>query len=93
MKRTTNSVNPRRIPRSQADVDKAFERGKEEGVKGSLALTLFTLHNDFGFDEAKLKQYADAFNYTLDSLNKGYISTKDLEIVLKDEYGTTIEMR
>lgn len=93
MSKTTNSCNPRRIPRSQADVNRAEERGKEMGTKGALAIMLYTLHDKFGADDAQLCEFADAFNYTLDGLAKGYVKVKDLESVLKNEYGTTIEVR
>lgn len=92
MKKISNSCNPRRIPRSQADVDKALERGKEIGSKGALAIMLYTLKDKFGADDAQLKEFADAFNYTLDSVAKGYVKEKDLESVLLEEYGTTIEV-
>ena len=37
--------------------------------------------------------FADAFNYTVDGINKGYVSEKDLQSVIRDEYGTTVVMK
>lgn len=85
-------TNPRNIPRSQADVDRAYERGKDEGTALCLTLVLYTLQDKFGADDAMLTEFHEAFQYTLDSLQKGYITEADLRTVLKEEYGTQIEV-
>lgn len=90
-------TNPRNIPRSQADVDKAYERGYADAEKkwqtSSLILVLYTLLDKFGANDEELKQFSDAFNYVLDSLNRGYIKDSDLQAVIKEEYGTEIVER
>ena len=86
-------TNPRRIPRSQADVDRAYELGKEAGTALCLTLVLFTLQDKFGAGDEELTQFHEAFHYTLDSLGKGYITEADLRRVLKDEYSTEIEVK
>lgn len=88
-----SKTNPRRIPRTQADVDRAYERGKKEGVNGALVLFLFTMMDKFGADDAQLREFADAFSYTVDSIEKGYITEADLRKVVRDEYHTTIETK
>ena len=93
MKKTGNISNPRKIPRTQADVDKAYKRGINDGLQGALTIMLYTLKDKFGTDDTELKDFADAFNYTVDGINRGYISGKDLESVIRDEYGTTIIMK
>ncbi len=84
-------VNPKRQPRTQADVDKAFSEGMAVGSRSALTIMLYTLHDKFKAGDAELKEFADAFNYTLDSMNRGYITERDLEVVLKEEYGTEIK--
>ena len=91
-KRTGRTSNPRKVPRSQADVDKAYQRGQDDGTRGALTIMLYTLQDKFGADEEQLREFSKAFNYTLDSMMKGYIKEKDLVAVLKDEYGTTVEV-
>ena len=86
-------TNPRRIPRTQVDVDRAYERGSEEGVNGALIIMLYTLMDKFGVDDAQLKEFADAFSFTVDSIEKGYITEADLLKVVRDEYHTTIETK
>jgi hypothetical protein len=86
-------VNPRKIPRSEADVIKARTEGYEEGIKGALTIMLYTLKDKFNADDDQLKEFADAFNYTVDGINRGYIKPKDLQMVIREEYGTTVELK
>ena len=88
--KTGNTSNPRRLPRTQADVEKAYKRGMNDGLQGALTIMLYVMRDKFAADDSQLEAFADAFNYTVDSINRGYISTKDLQTVIKDEYGTTI---
>jgi len=88
-----SKTNPRRIPRTQADVDRAYERGREEGVNGALILFLYTMMDKFNAGDDELKQFADAFSYTVDSIEKGYVTEADLRKVVRDEYHTTIETK
>lgn len=87
------ACNPRKIPRTQADVDKAKRQGFDEGIKGALTIFLYTLRDKFSASDEQLKEFADAFNYTLDSINKGYVKEKDLQTVIREEYGTTLVMK
>lgn len=86
-------VNPRKIPRSEADVIKARTHGYEEGIRGALTIMLYTLKDKFNADDDQLKGFADAFNYTVDGINRGYIKPKDLQMVIREEYGTTVELK
>ena len=86
-------TNPRRIPRTQADVDRAREQGREEGTNGALVIMLYTLMDKFGADESQLREFADAFSYTVDSIQRGYVTEADLRKVVKDEYHTVIETK
>ena len=83
-------TNPRKIPRTQADVDRAYEQGKEAGTELCLTLVMFTMLDRFGATEDQLTEFSKAFHYTLDSLSRGYITEADLRKVLKDEYDTEI---
>ena len=93
MSKTTSSSNLRRIPRTQVDVDKAYKRGMTDGLQGALTIMLYTLKDKFGTDDEGLQDFADAFNYTVDSINKGYVSEADLRAVVRAEYGTEIEVK
>ncbi len=85
--------SPRSIPRTQQDVDRAFERGRCEGINGALVLFLFTMMDKFNAGDDELKQFSDAFNYTLESVERGYITEADLRQVVKEEYGTVLYLK
>lgn len=85
-------VNPKRIPRTEADVIKARAQGYDDGIRGSLTIMLYTLRDKFSYTDAQLQAFSDAYNYTVDSINRGYIKPKDLQLVIKEEYGTTVEL-
>lgn len=84
--------SPKSIPRTQQDVDRAFDTGKMAGVEYCLLLTLYTLRNRFSADDAQLKEFEDAFRYVIDSINRGYVTEADLRQVLKTEYETEIRI-
>ena len=86
-------TNPRRIPHTQADVYRAKELGRTEGINGALTIMLYTLMDKFGADDAQLTEFAEAFSYTVDSIERGYITEADLRKVVKEEYHTVIETK
>jgi hypothetical protein len=52
----SSKPNPRRIPRTKADADRAHERGREKGINGALVLFLYTRLDKFGATDDELKQ-------------------------------------
>jgi hypothetical protein len=87
------SCNPRKIPRTQADVDKAYDKGLMDGTVCGLTVMLYVLKDKFEAEDEQLQEFSDAFNYTIDSMAKGYITQADLKNVVKQEYGTVIELK
>lgn len=79
-------INPRNIPRSQADVDKAYDRGKTDGAKSSIIIMMYALKDKFGASDDELTDFFNAITYVVDSINKGYITEKDLQTVIKEDY-------
>lgn len=86
-------INPRKIPRTQADVEQAYRRGMNDGTQGALTIMLYTLKDKFGTSDEDLRDFAEAFNYTVDGISRGYIKESDLKTVIKEEYGTTVYMK
>ena len=82
--------SPRSIQRTQQDVDRAYERGQRDGVSGALIMFLYTMLDKFNADEKTLTEFSEAFQYVVDSIEKGYITEADLRRVVKEEYGTII---
>lgn len=96
MAKNNKQKSPKSIPRTQQDVDRAFQKGHEqgfqEGIKGGLVIMIYTLKDKFGAEDMQLKEFSDAYNYVCDSLARDYIKTSDLQVVLKEEYGTTLRI-
>lgn len=85
-------TNPRRIPKTQADVDKAYDKGLLDGSIGALTIMLYVLHDKFDAEDDQLKEFSDAFDYVADSMAKGYITQADLKTVVKEEYHTVLRI-
>ena len=81
-----NKTNPRRVPKTQADVDKAYERGKTDGAKSSIIIMMYAMKDKFGATDEQLTDFFEAITYTVDSINKGYVTEKDLQTVIKEDY-------
>ena len=82
----SKKTNPRKIPRSQADVDKAYESGKAAGAKSTVIIMMYAMKDKFGATDEQLTDFFEAISYVVDSINKGYITEKDLMTVIKDDY-------
>ena len=79
-------TNPRKIPKTQADVDKAYDRGRTDGAKSTVIIMMYALKDKFNASDEQLTEFFEAITYTVDSINKGYITEKDLQTVIKEDY-------
>lgn len=84
--------SPRSIPRTQQDVDRAYEKGLIDGTKSALTILLYVLKDKFGADDEQIQAFSDEFNNVIDSIDKGYVTEADLATVVREEYGTVISM-
>lgn len=83
-----NKTNPRKIPRSQADVDKAFENG----ASLMLDLIVFTLGTDMEMPDEWLEQFHERYMAHLKALTDGYISREDLRNTTYQERGWEVNL-
>lgn len=86
-------TNPRRIPRTQADVDRAYDKGLTDGSVCALTVMLYVLKDKFGAEDAQLAEFSEKFNRTIEAMNDGYVTEADLKTVVKEEYGTVITVK
>lgn len=80
-------VNPRRIPVSAADLKRAKDMASDKGVKLAIAIFLTVLCDDFGFSKEQVQYAWKRLNKLSEEIGEGRISTRDLLMVLKEEYG------
>jgi len=79
-------TNPRSIPRSQADVDRAFDRGQENGINGAYNIMLYVLKDKLKKTDDEVKEFTREFNVVVHCLMTGDIKVSDIKEVLKDEF-------
>ena len=84
--------SPKSIPRTQQDVDRAYDKGLLDGSVGALTIMLYVLKDKFDAEDEQLQEFSDAFNNTADGMAKGYITQADLKTVIKEEYHTVLRM-
>ena len=79
-------TNPRRQPATQADVDRAWDRGLIAGVNNAVVIFLTVLVDKFnGADH--IADVWDEINKLSEEIKEGRVSFADLKTVLKEEYG------
>ena len=79
-------TNPRRQPATQADVDRAWDRGLIAGVNNAVVIFLTVLVDKFnGADH--IADVWQEINKLSEEIKEGRVSFADLKTVLKEEYG------
>lgn len=79
--------NPRKVPATQADVDKAKREGHNTGITLAMAI-MFTAILDKGFVEReRIPDLWNAVQYVSQSIIDGYVNVYDQLKMLEEEYG------
>lgn len=84
--------NPRNIPRTQADVDKAREQGMVFGTEFALNIVLYVLKDKYGSNDEDIMKLRDEFVYQIDSISKGYLKYTDVKRALQTEYDLSVKL-
>ena len=87
---TMKKVNPRNVPKSQADVDRAFRDVMRLGQEYATAIYLTVLYDKEHADQDIMQRVGQEINDLADSLIKGYVTLADLKNTLKKEYGVEV---
>lgn len=87
-----NKVNPRRIPRSQADVERARDEGADIGAQLMLDLMVFTLATDFNLPDTWLDRFHERFMAHMESYTKGYLTQEDMRSTTLTERGWEVKL-
>lgn len=84
-------VNPRRVPRTQKDVDAAFDRGVAEGLNRGVELMLYVLIDKHDAPMDDVQQLARELNHAAECVVEGYVTWSDIRRILK-EYDVEVEL-
>ena len=71
-------INPRKIPKTQADVDRAYEKGKLDAMTIFLNICVFTLGSDMGMSDEDLELFNKRFIKNLECHIMGEMREKDI---------------
>ena len=89
MTEIAKKTNPRKIPRTQEDVDRAREQGILDGVANACAIMMTVLLDKFnGADH--IVQIWDEVNKLSEEVKERRVSIADLRRVLLEEYGVNV---
>lgn len=83
------AVNPRRIPRTQADVDRAYTDGIKDGSRIASVIMMSALLDKFGLDEQIPDVWA-AFEKLSKEVIERRVTVADLRTTLREEYDLEI---
>lgn len=79
-------TNQKRIPRTQADVDRAFMDGMNVGMEITIDLFMTVLLDKHNATQAEIDVLAVELESLCDSIDKGYINYVDLRNTLREDY-------
>lgn len=84
-------VNPRRVPRTQRDVDAAYDAGIAEGLNRGIELMLYVLIDKYAAPMDDVQQLARELNHAAECVAEGYVTWSDIRRMLK-EYDVEVEL-
>lgn len=79
-------VNPRKRPATWADVEKALDAGRLEGVEYAITTLLWVLMDKHDAPAEDIQQLKGELEYLWDSIAKGYVSFPEIKKHLDHEY-------
>lgn len=84
-------MNPRRIPRTQRDVDAAYDAGIAEGLNRGIELMLYVLIDKHAASMDDVQQLGRELNHAAECVADGYVTWPDIRQMLK-EYDVEVEL-
>lgn len=78
-------TNPKKIPRTQVDVDRAYQKGINDGVSNCCAIVLTVLLDKFNGADYISDVWGE-INKLSEEVIEGMVSIHDLRRVLLEEY-------
>lgn len=84
-------VNPRRVPRTEADVAAAYAKGVTEGLNRGIELMLYVLIDKHDAPIEDVQQLAAELNHAAECVAEGYVTWSDVRRMLK-EYNVEVEL-
>lgn len=80
----------RRVPATITEYAAALTASQNEGASHALEIVLYVLIDKFGWDHDQLKALMGRVAYQAQAVTEGRVTVKDIEKVLRDEYGIEV---
>jgi len=84
--------NPRKRPASMADVKRAKEEASDRAVRMMISVFIYVLKDKFAWRDDQLAKAWQHMNKTVEMIGEGRLSVRDINAVLGEEYGITVEV-
>ena len=85
------NTNPRRIPRTEADVERAYKRGRAETIEFACAVACISLHDVFSPSGEQMIDFNNKFNNTVSAILNGEVKYAEIVSALHDEYDLDLD--
>ena len=85
-------TNPQKIPKTQADVDRAWTSGFEAGAETIMDVMIYTIGNDMDMSDEWLGFFHDRFMKNMECHLHGELTKKDMRSVVYAEKGWEVEL-
>lgn len=82
-------VNPKRIPRTQADVDRAYQDGISDGSHVASVIMMSALLDKFNMGNCITEVWSAFEKLSVEVIEKR-VTIADLQTVLREEYGVKV---
>ena len=86
----SGKVNPRRLPATMADVNRAVERATNDALAASAAIFLTVLCDKESADAEVIQRVWQEMQELSQSIIDGYVSVSDLRDTLRKEYNINV---
>ena len=90
---SSKRTNPKKIPATQYDVERARREGREEGYTTMMQIFLFVFLNDFHASHEDLEKMGERLKFYLTEIHAGRLKPKDIVSATDIEYDYNIELK
>ena len=85
-------TNPKRVPKTQADVDRAYQQGADFGLEFCLTIVLLTLKDKHDATDEEISRFRREFMDMIESYNAGNFRFREAREALLDDYGIHVNL-
>jgi len=76
----------------ESDLKKFEVSEKANTIKSMLLISIYCMHDEFGFEQPEINRFIKLFNSRAECLVKEYVSWKDIQQTMAEETGILIPM-